>query len=156
MVSNTKKKVPKTSIFTKFWASTMHMTVYIVWLYYTSKVTLPIVRKCLVKVTYPSTLQDLSGFLSKTLSTLKDYFCTVEATDFTPIMKDIFSFLSFTFQQTYTGMIEKLRPPEFVSHSDWAQCREGMGKQWHGPRSPRPLKNRLGPQIFCVGGPTGP
>ena len=42
-----------------------------------SKVTLPNIRKGLVKVTFPSHLQYLNGSLSKSLRSLKVYFRTV-------------------------------------------------------------------------------
>ena len=42
-----------------------------------SKVTLPNIRKGLVKVTFPSHLQYPNGSLSKSLRSLKVYFCAV-------------------------------------------------------------------------------
>ena len=42
-----------------------------------SKVTLPNIRKGLVKVTFPSHLQYLNGSLSKSLRSLKVYFRAV-------------------------------------------------------------------------------
>ena len=45
-----------------------------------SKVTLPNIRKGLVKVTFQSHLQYLNGSLSKSLRSLKVYFCAVEVT----------------------------------------------------------------------------
>ena len=44
---------------------------------YLSKVTLPNIRKGLVKVTFPSHLQYLNGSLSKSLRSLKVYFRAV-------------------------------------------------------------------------------
>ena len=44
-----------------------------------SKVTLPNIRKGLVKVTFPSHLQYLNGSLSKSLRSLKVYFRAVYA-----------------------------------------------------------------------------
>ena len=44
-----------------------------------SKVTLPNIMKGLVKVTFPSHLQYLNGFISKSLRSLKVYFRSVES-----------------------------------------------------------------------------
>ena len=45
---------------------------------HSSKVTLPNIRKGLVKVTFPSHLQYLNGSLSKSLRSLKVYFRAVK------------------------------------------------------------------------------
>ena len=52
---------------------------------HSSKVTLPNIRKGLVKVTFPSHLQYLNGSLSKSLRSLKVYFRAVIYTQFNTI-----------------------------------------------------------------------